>query len=114
MTTPKWLLSLEAQRQKLALKGLRTSSPNAFGWTTLQRIPSETNEPTLINEIDVRGSRREFIDGVNYDKSSDPSPDRDEITEREAKAYDAHIKNSINAETQLRIFGVVTKKVLKE
>ncbi len=59
---PDWLYSLEKQRKMLASKGLRESAPNADGWTTLERIPVESEIaklPTLDkNGNDIRGDRR--------------------------------------------------------
>ncbi len=60
---PAWLLSERLQAKMLANLGLRTSAPNVDGWTTMERIPVESDIsglPTLCKHgVDIRGDRKE-------------------------------------------------------
>ncbi len=77
-----WFLKSEKNYRKfLRQRGLRESSPNEDGWTTLERIPSPPMFPHARNEP----TRYDIID---------PSitPDNEEITVRERNAYLGRIK----------------------
>ncbi len=77
---PSWQFSLSEQRSLLASRGLKQGV-----WTT-EKIEVETDEPTLIQGVDVRGDRKTFENGINYVEAFDPTPYKDEVTAREQEA----------------------------
>jgi hypothetical protein len=98
---PQWLFSLSGQRELLRKKGLKevTVSNDKGVWITVEPIRQKPNgEPTLIGDVDVRGDRTSFVDGVNYVRSLDPTPDTDEVTRREQKACEIEIASRVRKE----------------
>jgi len=93
----------------LASKGLHevTTSNDRGVWTTVEKVKqSGSDEPTLLNGIDVRGDRKSFEDGVNYCYQSDPSPDIDKVTLREKEKNENHIASKFKT---VRVYQVRVK-----